>query len=64
MHLNSLLLLGAAVSLASALDPGKIEFCSEQGSTVCITEDVILDTCKHIPDSNAKGDYGSQVKVR
>lgn len=63
MQLKSLVLLGATAAIAVAADPA-IKFCAETNSdTNCITKTMDFDVCKWIPDSNAKGDDGSQVSV-
>jgi len=62
MQLHPLLLLGAIASLTLAVP--RIKFCDTIGITdKCVTEDMDFGVCKWIPDSNAKGDDGSQITV-
>lgn len=58
--------LGVCFSVVTSLrTPGNITFCNEpDGGPPCVTEDLVWETgCRKIPDSNAKGDVGSSIKV-
>lgn len=62
MQLQPLLLLGAFAPLT--LTAPSIKFCSTIGvASDCTTEVMDFGVCKWIPDSNAKGDDGSQITV-
>ena len=63
-HLTAITLF-TLPTLILAADPVQIKFCNDQSAnSICITEDIEFNKCKLIPDSNAKGDNGSFVKVR
>ncbi|KAK5936498.1 hypothetical protein PMZ80_011265 [Knufia obscura] len=58
--------LGICLPVVTSLrTPGNITFCNEaDGGPPCVTEDLVWETgCRTIPDSNAKGDVGSSIKV-
>ncbi|KAK5072289.1 hypothetical protein LTR70_010631 [Exophiala xenobiotica] len=58
--------LGVCLPMATSLrTPGNITFCNEvDGGPPCVTEDLVWETgCRKIPDSNAKGDVGSSIKL-
>ncbi|KAK5072235.1 hypothetical protein LTR70_010541 [Exophiala xenobiotica] len=58
--------LGVCLPVVTSLrTPGNITFCNEvDGGPPCVTEDLVWETgCRKIPDSNAKGDVGSSIKL-
>ncbi|KAK5091917.1 hypothetical protein LTR70_003014 [Exophiala xenobiotica] len=67
MHIKSSLLLGVSALLTSTVlaTPPSIKFCNNDDlnkAKACTTEVIMFDTCRPVPDSNHKGDGGSNFQ--
>jgi len=69
MHIKSYLLLGVSALLTSTVlaTPPSIKFCNNDDlnkAKACTTDVIMFDTCRPVPDSNHKGDGGSNFQVK